>query len=349
MKIHNPFRLGLLAGLGVLVALLIGSMIGQLATILTYVGAALFLALGLDPLVSALERRRLPRWAALLVTLVVVLGAFVGVMFAIVPVIVSQASSLVTEIILYSQSITIDEFLDNLQRAVGSGIPVRDVYSQATAYLQQNFTTIGGGLLAVAVGVGNGLFGAIIVLILTLYFTASLESFKRGLYQLVPATKRVRFIDITEQIVTSVGRYVIGQVSLALCNGVLTFAFLNIIGAKLPAVFAFIAFLCSLIPLVGTVTGSLIIVLGQLVLAPESPSTWITAAIYYLVYMQVEAYVLSPNIMKRAVKVPGVIVVIGALVGGTLLGVLGALVAIPVAAAIQLIVKQVLVPRQNEL
>ncbi len=71
--------------------------------------------------------------------------------------------------------------------------------------------------------------------------------------------------------------------------------------------------------------------------------------IYYLVYMQVEAYVISPTIMKRAVKVPGVVVVVAALAGGTLLGILGALIAIPVAAAILLIIKQVIVPRQNEL
>jgi predicted PurR-regulated permease PerM len=77
--------------------------------------------------------------------------------------------------------------------------------------------------------------------------------------------------------------------------------------------------------------------------------TAIAAAVYYLIYMQVEAYVLSPNIMNRAVSVPGSIVVIAALAGGSLLGVLGALIAIPVAAAALMIIKQVVIPRQNEL
>jgi predicted PurR-regulated permease PerM len=89
-------------------------------------------------------------------------------------------------------------------------------------------------------------------------------------------------------------------------------------------------------------------VLGQVLLLPESSGTWIATGVYYLVYMQVEAYLLSPNIMNRAVKVPGVIVVVAALTGGTLLGILGALIAIPVAAAILLIVNQVFIPRQNE-
>lgn len=349
MKILNPFRVGLLAGLGVLVALLIGSMIGQLATILTYAGTAIFLALGLDPLVSFLERRGFPRWAALVITVIVVLGVVIGIIFAVVPLIVQQASRLIEEVVNYAQSITIDDFLTNIQDLVGGSIPVRDVYNQFFAYVQSNFDTITGGVLQIATGVIGGVFGAIIVVILTLYFTASLDSFKRGLYQLIPLTKREKFADITEQITKSVGRYVIGQVSLALCNGVLSFIFLNVIGAQLPAVFAFIAFLFSLIPLVGTLTGSVLIVLGQVVLLPDSPGTWVAAAVWYLVYMQIEAYVLSPNIMNRAVKVPGVIVVIAALVGGTLLGVLGALIAIPVAAAIQLIIKQVVIPRQNEL
>lgn len=349
MKIQNPFRIGLLAGLGVLVALTIGGAVGQLATILTYVGGAIFLALGLDPLVSWLERRRVPRWAAILIVFAGVLGVFVGLVFAVVPVLVQQGNNLVRSVSDYLQSVTFDGFVGNVQSAVGDLINVKDVINQITQYLQQNASSIGGGVLTVAVNITSGVFGVIIVLILTLYFTASLDNFKRGIYQLVPATKRARFADIAEQISDSVGRYVMGQVALALCNGVLSFIFLSSIGAQLSAVFAFIAFLFSLVPLVGTLSGSLLIVLGQIVLLPNSSATWITAAIYYLVYMQVEAYVLSPNIMNRAVKVPGVVVVIAALVGGTLLGILGALIAIPVAAAISLIVKQVVVPRQNEL
>jgi predicted PurR-regulated permease PerM len=198
----------------------------------------------------------------------------------------------------------------------------------------------------------SGVFGAIIVLILTLYFVASLSTLKRGVYQLVPASKRETFIDISEEIATSVGRYVLGQVLLGLTNGVLTFLFLTVLGLiigpiEYTALLAFIAFLFSLIPLVGTITGSVIITLAVW-LFDGWPAVLIVA-IWYLIYMQVEAYVLSPKIMNRAVKVPGVVVVIAALAGGTLLGILGALVAIPVAAAILLIINRVVVPRQNEL
>src|SRR5690606_849726 len=123
-------------------------------------------------------------------------------------------------------------------------------------------------VIETVVAVASGAFGAVIVLILMLYFIASLASIKRGLYQLVPATKREKFIGITEQITDSVGRYVIGQVSLGLTNGVLTFLFLNVLGWILGdpieywALLSFIAFLFSLVPLVGTITGSIIITLA---------------------------------------------------------------------------------------
>jgi predicted PurR-regulated permease PerM len=173
----------------------------------------------------------------------------------------------------------------------------------------------------------------------------------------VPASKRPRFIDLAEQIVDSVGFYVIGQISLGVINGVLSAIFLSLIGAPFPAVLAVIAFFFSLIPLVGTLTGSTIIVLTCLIpglggggglFGLESPLLALVAAIYYLVYMQIEAYIISPRIMNRAVAIPGAVVVIAALAGGALLGLLGALIAIPVAASILIIYRQVIIPRQNE-
>ena len=207
---------------------------------------------------------------------------------------------------------------------------------------------LAGGVLLVAIAIGSGVFAVIIVFILMLYFTASLNAMKRATYQLVPASKRERFADLTEQITQSVGRFVLGQASLAAVNGVLSFIFLSIINAPFPAVLSFLAFLFSLVPLVGTLTGSVIIVLVCWIPGLGSPLTALVAAIYYIVYMQVEAYVLSPRIMNRAVKIPSALVVIAALAGGALGGILGALVAIPVAAAGLLIIKQVVIPRQNE-
>ena len=353
MKIQNPFRLGLFGGLGVLLAVAIGATVGSLATILTYIGAALFLALGLDPLVTWLEKHKFPRPLAIVTVLVAVLGVFVGLVFAIIPVITEQVNKAIKAVPGLINGFSDGTIRDNVQDA----FPWLNVDDMLTGvqdwFATLDLTSIGGGVLTVGIGIATGVTGAIVVLILTIYFVASLTNLKRGLYQLVPASKRPTFIDLAEQVAAAVGRYVIGQGSLALVNGILSFIFLTLIfpAFGLPvsysALLAFIAFLGSLIPLVGTVSGSVVITL--LVLVFNGPPSVIAVGIYYLVYMQVEAYFLNPRIMAQAVKVPGAIVVIAALAGGTLLGILGALIAIPVAAAILLIINQVVVPRQNDL
>ncbi|MEY9953839.1 AI-2E family transporter [Leifsonia sp. EB34] len=345
MKIQNAFRVGLIGTLGVGLGVLILTSIVSLATIITYIGAALFLALGIEPLISFLERRKFPRWLALVVTLVVIVGAFVGLIWAIVPIAVSQATQLVQNSINWVNNGGAEKWFLSLQHQFPTVVNQQNI-NAVTQWLQKNLPDITSKVLQTGFGIVQGAFGVIIVVILTIYFTASLPSIKRAAYQLVPASRRSRFADLGDQITDSVGKYVGGQVSLALVNGVLSAIFLTFIGAKFPILLASIAFFFSLIPLVGTITGSVIIVAVCLF---SGPPTAITAAVYYLVYMQVEAYVLSPRIMNRAVSVPGALVVVAALAGGTLLGILGALVAIPFAAAILLIIKQVVIPRQNEL
>lgn len=350
MRIQNPFRLGLLAGLGVLVAIVIGGAVGSLATILTYIGAAIFLALGLDPLVTWLEKHRVKRPVAILITLVGVLGIVAGLVFALIPVISEQVQNL-TKVITNTiiPGIQDNSLITDIDNAL-PWLEVNDLLDKAGTFIADptNIGSIGGGVLEVGINIATGIFGGIIIAILMIYFVSSLGSLKRGLYQLVPASKRANFISLAEQISDSVGRYVMGQVTLALVNGILSAIVLTSIGVKYSALLAFIAFLGSLIPLVGTLSASVIISLCVLLF---NGADWhvVVVAIYYAVYMQVEAYILSPRIMARAVKVPGVVVVIAALTGGTLLGILGALIAIPVAAAVQLIIKEVVVPRQNEL
>jgi len=350
VKIQNPFKLGLLAGLGVLVAIVIGGAVQDLATILTYIGAAIFLALGLDPLVTWLEKHKVKRPIAIIITLVGVLGIFAGLVFALIPVISEQVQN-ITKLITNT---IIPGIQDNsIITGIDDSLPwlkVNDLIEQAGDFIADptNIGSIGGGVLAVGINIATGIFGGIIIAILMIYFVSSLGSLKRGLYQLVPASKRANFIDLAEQISDSVGRYVMGQITLALVNGVLSFIVLSALGVKYATLLAFIAFLGSTIPLVGTLSASILISLGVLLF---NGAGWqvIVVFIYYMVYMQVEAYILSPRIMARAVKVPGVVVVIAALVGGTLLGILGALIAIPVAAAVQLIIKEVIVPKQNAL
>jgi len=351
VRILNPFRAGLWAGLGVLVAIAIGAAFTSLSAVLTYVGAALFLALGLDPLVSWFERRKVPRWAAILIVLIVFAGVLTGFVFAIIPVIIDQVNKAISGIQTFITQFSNGELRDWVN-ATFPWLQVDDLLDQLTNWLKSlDYTSIAGGALNFGISILTGLTGAVIVIILTIYFTASMRSLKRGLYRMVPASKRPVFIDLAEQVCASVGRFVIGQGTLGIANGVLSGLFLGLVFPLfgLPvdywALLAFIALIGSMIPLVGTLTAAIINTL--LVLLFNGPGSAIAVGIYYLVYMQVEAYVVSPRIMAHAVKVPGAVVVIAALAGGTLLGLLGALIAIPTAAAIILIINKVYIPRQD--
>jgi predicted PurR-regulated permease PerM len=354
VKFQNPFRVAFVATLGVGLGLLFIGSITTLSTILLYIGTALFLSLGLEPVVSFLERRRLKRWLAVLITILGVLALFAGIVLMIVPIIVGQVSQLVFAISDFLNSRTLPQFFDEVNNFISERFPalpsgfLDDTIQNVQNWLLGNWGTVTGGVFNAVFALFGGLGGAFIVLILTIYFTASTPSLKTAVYQLAPASKRERFIDLSEQITDSVGYYVMGQVTMGVINGVLSAIFLSIIGAPFPAVLAVIAFFFSLIPLVGTLTGSTIIVLTCLIPGLGSPTAWWIAAIYYLVYMQVEAYIISPRIMNRAVSVPGAVVVIAALAGGSLLGLLGALIAIPVAASVLIIYRQVIIPRQNE-
>ncbi|WP_102192024.1 AI-2E family transporter [Microbacterium aurantiacum] len=351
MKIHNPFRTALVATLGVGLGIMLIGSVQSLSTVLLYVGTALFLSLGLDPVVAFLERRRLPRWLAVLITILAVLGVFAGIVLMVLPLLIDQITQLVGRITVFLQSTALEDVKDWIIGVFPGLQPsfIDDLFTNATDWLLDNWGTITESVIVVGTAIVTGLFGAFIVLILTIYLTASTPSLKRAVYQLAPASKRERFIDIADQITDSVGYYVMGQVSQGVINGILSAIFLSIIDAPFPAVLAVIAFFFSLIPLVGTLTGSTIIVLICLIPGLGSPATAIAAAIYYLVYMQIEAYFIAPRIMSRAVAVPGAVVVVAALAGGSLLGLLGALIAIPVAASILIIYRQVIIPRMNEL
>lgn len=350
------FRLALVATLAVGLGLLIWGIVNELATVLTYVGAAIFLALGLDPLVTWLTTKKFPRWASILTVLVGVIAIFTLIVANLIPILVEQFTSLIDAITANlaaaqsSASTPLGALLDLLDERfqISQFIDIDQALNSVSAWIENpgNIATIGSGVLEVGFGIVSGLFAALIILILTIYFTASLHKIKATTYRFVPATKRARFVELSEQITSSVGRFVVGQFAQASINGILSLIFLSIIQAPYPLLLASIAFLLGLIPLVGTLTASIIISLSCLI---ESPTTAIIAAIYYLIYMQLEAYVLSPRIMGRAVQLPASLIVIAALAGGTLLGLLGALVAIPTAAAVVLLLNEVFFPKVNSL
>ena len=186
--------------------------------------------------------------------------------------------------------------------------------------------------------------GTIIVLFLSLYFLASMPLMKEWFVRLTPASKRHKVADLTEKITASVGQYVMGQGIVALLNGTVALVLMLIFQVPFPQLLALFVVILAFIPLIGGVTAGILV---SLIAMTHSWQSMIAYAIGYFIYLQVEAYFVSPRIMSKAVAVPGGIAVIAVAAGGALWGVLGALIAIPVAASLLILVKEVLVPRQD--
>ncbi|KQQ66959.1 AI-2E family transporter [Microbacterium sp. Leaf320] len=343
-RIDRPFVFGFLVTLGGLAAIVLGLAMANLSTVLIYIALALFAALGLDPTVRFLERRGLSRAISVVVAilgLIVVAGL---VIWMVVPVVIEQIASFIRSVPGMIQEFMRSDVYATLEDQFGDQFESLVVDVQKFLTDPGNIAAIGGGALQVGASIANAISGIIVVLVLTLYFVATLPSIKSGMLRLAPARDRARASDITDQITDSVGAYVMGMVVLAFCNAVLTFLLYLLLGLPFPPLMATVAFCITLIPLVGSV---IFWIIGSGLALFSDPVAALVFALIYVVYMQIEAYVITPRVMNKAVAVPGALVVIGALAGGTLLGLLGALVAVPVAASILIIIKQVLIPRQD--
>lgn len=343
-RIDKPFVFGFLLTIGGLAAFLLAMTLVSLSTVLIYIAFALFAALGLDPAVRFLERRGLSRGLSVLAVILALVGVLALVLIMIVPVVVEQITEFVKSV-----PTLITDFMGSDVYAVLEnqfGPQFQQLVKDAQKFLTDGatLTAIGGGALQVGSSIASGISGFIVVLVLTLYFVAGLPTMKNALLRFAPARDRARARDITDQITDSVGGYVQGMVALAFTNALVTFALYMTLGLPFPPLMATVAFLVTLIPLVGSV---LFWAIGSVIALFADPMHALLFAVIYLVYMQIEAYVLTPRIMNKAVSVPGPLVVIGALAGGTLLGLLGALVAVPVTASILIIINQVWLPRQD--
>jgi predicted PurR-regulated permease PerM len=316
----------------------------NLSTIIIYIVFALFAALGLDPLVRAFERHHVARPWGILIVYTAFAVVLVGVLWLVIPTIVVQVSGFVTNIPKTITSFQNSDLYDWLQNNFGD--QVGSLLNQIKTFLSDpaNIAAIGGGVIKVGITIGTVISGIIIVLVLSLYFLATLPAIKLAFTRLAPARSRPTVSSMMEQISSGIGAYLGGMVVLAFFNSLVAFLLYLFLGLPFPLLMAVGAFCITLIPLVGSV---LFWITGSVIALFSSPLSAVLFAIIYLIYMQIEAYILTPRVMNRAIAVPGALVVIGALVGGTLLGLLGALVAIPVTASILLIIKQIFIPRQD--
>lgn len=343
MSSQHPLYVGFMGTVGVGVALLVYWIGSNITQLLLWIVAALFIALGLDPVVRWLEGKRFPRAAGIVVAVSTLTLAVAGFFATLIPTIVQQVTQIVQQAPGWIQDFIDSDFFRSVDRQFG----VRERITQELEKFVNNPEAMGGifgGVVGFGSTVANGLFGALIVLVLSLYFLAALPAMKRWGYRLAPRSRRARVAALSEEITGSVGNYVIGQAVVALLNATFAFIVMSIVGVPFAVLLAFVVALLAFIPLVGGMIAGVIVTLVAL------SAGWQTAVVYaicYFAYLQFEAYFISPRVMQKAVAVPGAVAVISVIAGGSLLGVLGALIAIPTAAAVMLLVKEIFIVRQD--
>jgi predicted PurR-regulated permease PerM len=337
---RSPFRVAFSAALGVALAYGLVMALIAVQSVLVLLLTAAFLAIGLNPAVEALERRHMRRSFAVAVVLFVVLLFFVGFGFAVVPPIVEQAQAFVNAAPAYVAQLQDNERIASLDERFGLLERAQDFVADPER--------IGMGAAGGVLGVGKVVFGfffsTLTVFIVTLYFLANLPSIKAQAYRLVPRTRRARVGLLTDEILARVGGYVAGAVSIASLSAGLAYVLLTVLEIDYAVALAMLVFLTGLIPLIGATIGAVVLTGVALF---TSVQAGVIVAVYFVIYQQVENYVLYPRIMQRSVDVSPAATVVAVLVGGALLGVLGALLAIPIAAAVQLVLAEVIAPRQD--
>lgn len=340
---QSPFYVGFFGAIGVLVAYGLVHEITRLTTTLTLLLVAFFLTLALNPVVEALTHRGVRRSASVGLVFLGLIGVFTAMGFLVVPPVAEQAAALAQNAPDYLNHVLNNPVVQDLDRHYHLADKVQAEFQKRVTN-GQFMGKVAGGVLGAGKAVLSGVFSTFTVLILTLYFLASLPRVKQAAYAMVPATRRPRVISLSEEIMRRVGSYAIGQVAVATINALCSWVMMTILGIPYAAVLAVAVGFLGLIPMVGATLGAVLVVIVAFF---NEPKQAIIVAAYYVIYQQIENYVIAPKIMQRTVSVPGAVTVVAALAGGTLLGVLGALLAIPVAAGLLLIYEEVVIPRQR--
>jgi len=339
----HPFYFGFIATLGALTAIVLMRALASVSQIFVLILIALFLAMGLNPAVEALRKRNLSRNAAVTVIFSSVILFVIFFALVVVPPVISQGTNLIQSGPQLLQDLMKNETISKLNTQYGLIDTLQERLKSVTSDGTLLISTFG-GVIGVGKSVLSGFFTALTILVLTLYFITSLpQAVDLGL-SLVPASRRDRVGLLTNAVIARVGAFVGSQILIAAMAAVFVVVLATVLGMPSPIAIGMIVLVAALIPLIGHFIGAGIVTLIALT---QSVAIGAIAFVAYIVYVQIENYVVTPRIMKRTLNVPGAVTIVAALIGSSLLGLVGGLLAVPVAASIILILDEVVIPRAN--
>jgi predicted PurR-regulated permease PerM len=334
------FRWGVYVSLGVLAVLAAAAAVYTTRAVLVRVLIALFIAVSLDPAVRALTRRGMRRSTAVLVIFLIACGLAAAFLVSAIPAMVHQFQSLVQDFPGYIASLSdrSARFRDLTDRFHLTG-KIQDLIAGLPGKL-------GGGLLGFTRRLFGALFDTLTVLVLTIYFMADMPRIRHGATRLFPAAHRARAGRIADVMVDKVGAYMIGNLLISLAAGLASFAVFAALGVPFAVPLAFAVALCDLIPMVGATLGAVICIAAALLTTELWPTT-VVVAIFFVAYQQLENYLLAPRILRHTVSLSAAAVLLAGLIGGTVLGLIGALMAIPIAAGLKVVLAERLQARDS--
>ena len=340
----HPFYFGFMVTIGALLALTTLRALASASAVFILIIISIFLAAGLNPAVLFFQNRGLKRGAAVGAVMACVL-IFVAAFIAIaVPPLLDQGNQLIDNAPQLIKDLNNNAFINDLNIKYGV---IDSLQTRVDSVIKdgQFAITAFGGVIGVGKAVVSGLVSTITILTLTLYFLASLPQVVEISLKFVPASRRNRVSKLVNAIISRVGSFVGGQAIIAALAAIFILIMGLIIGMPYAGPLAVIVLVCGFIPLIGHFIGMTIVTLVSLT---ASISIAAIALASYIIYVQIENYLITPRIMKRSLSIPGLVTIIAALLGTSLLGLIGGLLAVPIAAAILLILDEVVFPRADQ-
>lgn len=337
---RSPFAIGFFVTLGALTAggLVFG--LYRVASVVLLVLLALYLALGLNPLVDRLASSGLRRGFAVLLVALAGLAILALAIWAILPVAAEQINRLLLNAPALLQELRVNPQIADWDSRY-------DIINRVSSFLTSGelLSTLFGGLWGASQAVVGMVLSTMVTIVLTVYLLASMPSFKEALYELAPASRRPRVRYLANEMFSRIGGYVTGLFIVIMCSTTVAFLFLNVVGlGQYALALAVVVALCAIIPLIGSTLSMAIV---SIVAFTFSPTQGFITLAFLLTYQQFDNYFIQPRVFQRSVSVPGPLVILAALAGGVLYGLLGALLAIPSMAAALLLYREVLIPALN--
>jgi len=329
---RSPFFIGMTAAAGVAITAAFIALILKAGSVLILVGMAFFVAAGLDPIVGWLTRHRVPRWAGVIIVLAGVLGIVALFLALAIPRVTGEAATLVHQLPHYEHS------LQSHNSELGKLNAKYKIGQRLSKLISSHGSGLIGGVLSVGKMVLSAVSSALLVAVLSVYFLAGLPGIKRFGYRLVPQSRRPRAILLGDEIFSRVGGYVLGNVLTSLIIGTGTALWMLALGIPYPILLGLFVALIDLIPIIGSYIGGAAVTLVALTV---SLPVAIATLAFMICYKLAEDYLIVPRIMGRTVQVPATVTLVAVLIGGTLLGIVSALVAIPVAAGTRLLLEEI--------